>query len=63
MSETYSVSLGNNDTETRKQANSDFVSFWNNQAKGLTWFESWDMTLDWSPPFARWFVGGKINAS
>lgn len=63
MSEIYSVSLGNNDTETRKQADSDFVSFWNNQAKGLTWFESWDMTLDWSPPFARWFVGGKINAS
>ena len=25
---------------------------------------SWDQVLDWSnPPFAKWFVGGKLNAS
>jgi len=63
MSESFTVSLGNNDTETRKRANSDFVSFWREQAKGLTWFQTWEKTLDWKPPFARWFVGGKINAS
>ena len=63
MSETFNIGLGNNDTETRKKASDDFVSFWNEQAKGLSWFKEWEKTLDWNPPFARWFVGGKINAS
>ncbi|MCH8915030.1 MAG: acetate--CoA ligase [Thaumarchaeota archaeon] len=63
MSETYNVGLGNNDTEIRKKANSDFLSFWDDQAKNLFWFSSWEKTLDWNPPFAKWFVGGTINAS
>ena len=49
MSDSYTVSLGNNDTETRVKANSDYVSFWNEQAKGLKWFEHWKKTLDWNP--------------
>jgi acetyl-CoA synthetase len=63
MSETYYIGLGNNDSEIRKKANSDFVSFWDEQAKNLSWFSPWEKTLDWQPPFARWFVGGTINAS
>ena len=63
MSEIYDVGLGNNDSKTRKDADSDFVSFWNDQAKYLSWFSPWDKTLDWNPPFAKWFMGGKINAS
>ena len=63
MSEKYDVGLGNNNDDLRKQANSDFVSFWSDQAKNLLWFSTWQKTLDWSPPFAKWFVGGKINAS
>jgi len=31
--------------------------------KELFWFQKWSQTLDWKPPFAKWFVGGKINAS
>jgi len=63
MSEKYDIGLGNNNDDLRKQANSDFVSFWSDQAKNLLWFSTWQKTLDWSPPFAKWFVGGKINAS
>ena len=63
MSEKYDIGLGNNDTILRKKANSDFVSFWDEQAKNLSWFSSWTKTLDWNPPFAKWFVGGTINAS
>ncbi len=63
MSETYNIGLGNNDSEIRKKANSDFVSFWDEQAKNLFWFSSWRKTLDWQPPFAKWFAGGTINAS
>jgi acetyl-CoA synthetase len=63
MSEKYDIGLGNNNNDLRKQANSDFVSFWSDQAKNLLWFSTWQKTLDWKPPFAKWFVGGKINAS
>jgi len=63
MYEAYNIGLGNNNSEIRKKANFDFVSFWDNQAKNLHWFSPWEKTLDWNPPFAKWFVGGTINAS
>lgn len=62
-SEKFSIGLGNNDTNVRAEASSDYVAFWAGQAKGLAWFKGWDKALEWNPPFAHWFVGGKINAS
>jgi len=62
MSEIH-LGLGNNDTATRKEAESDFITFWEKQAKNLSWFSTWEKPLDWNPPFAKWFVGGTINAS
>lgn len=38
-------------------------AFWEKVAKELDWFRTWDKTLEWNHPFAKWFVGGKINAS
>ena len=63
MSETFNIGLGNNDSEIRKQSESDFIAFWADQAKKLAWFSPWDKTLEWNPPFAKWFEGGLINAS
>ena len=63
MTETFNIGLGNNDTGVRQKASSDFESFWDEQARNLFWFTLWDKTLDWKPPFAKWFQGGKINAS
>ena len=63
MSESYDIGLGNNNLETRKKASTDFESFWNENAKNLSWFSEWSKTLDWKPPFAKWFVDGTINAS
>ncbi len=38
--------------------------FWAQLAETeLSWFKKWDTVLDWQPPFAKWFVGGKINIS
>ena len=37
--------------------------FWAEQARQLDWFKTWDKVLEWKPPFARWFVGGQLNAS
>ena len=62
-SEEFNIGLGNNDSTIRSSAKRDYVSFWNDCAKSLSWFEPWTETLQWNPPFARWFVGGKINAS
>ncbi|MFM8658496.1 MAG: acetate--CoA ligase [Candidatus Nitrosotenuis sp.] len=61
--DSYLIGLGNNDTKTRQDASKDFVKFWETQAKKLYWFEPWHTALQWNPPFAKWFVGGKINAS
>ncbi len=37
--------------------------FWAEQAQQLDWFRTWDKVLEWKPPFAKWFVGGQLNAS
>jgi acetyl-CoA synthetase len=37
--------------------------FWAEQAASLNWFKKWETVLQWNEPFAKWFVGGKINAS
>ena len=61
-SDTYDIGLGNNDYSIRDSAKKNSISFWNECAKSLFWFETWNETLQWRPPFAKWFVGGKINA-
>lgn len=45
------------------RAESDVVGFWEEQARSLTWFQEWDSAFEWNYPFAKWFLGGKINAS
>ena len=42
----------------------DRLTFWDTQAKRLDWATPWEQTLDWSEaPFAKWFVGGKLNVA
>ena len=38
-------------------------AYWAKQAESLHWFQKWKKVLDWDPPRAKWFVGGKINIS
>lgn len=46
------------------QAAKDPVAFWATRAKeGLDWFQPWVEDYQWNPPYYKWFVGGKINAS
>lgn len=52
------------DDSIYKEANEDFEKFWANQSRELiTWFEDFNQILKWDPPFAQWFVGGKLNVS
>jgi acetyl-CoA synthetase len=50
--------------EAYERASSDTEAFWAEQAERLSWGQKWDRVLDWDdPPFAKWFVGGTINAA
>lgn len=51
-----------NDVDVYEQAAQDYEGFWAQQAAALDWFRTWDKVLEWSPPYAKWFVGGKLNA-
>jgi acetyl-CoA synthetase len=47
-----------------EQADEDYEGFWAEQAEALHWDQKWESVLDWSdPPFARWFIGGRLNVS
>jgi acetyl-CoA synthetase len=40
----------------------DFEEFWESEARGrVTWFEPFDRLLAWEPPYAEWYLGGKLN--
>jgi acetyl-CoA synthetase len=52
-----------NDPEVYDRAAADPEAFWAGFAADLEWIEPWTQVLDWQPPNAKWFVGGKINAS
>jgi len=46
------------------KAKADPQQFWAELAESeLHWVQKWDTVLDWQPPFAKWFVNGKINIS
>jgi len=57
------IAAANGKASLYKEAESDRLAFWAKQAEELTWDKKWNQVLDWQPPFAQWFVGGKINAS
>ena len=45
------------------EAEADPLAFWASQAKQLTWDTPWTEVLEWNLPFAKWFVGGKLNVA
>jgi len=50
-------------TEMHRRSLEDIEEFWAEEARKLDWYETWDKILDWKPPYAKWFVGGRLNAS
>jgi acetyl-CoA synthetase len=46
-----------------EHAASDPVAFWEEQARRLTWAQPWHTALEWEMPYAKWFVGGKLNVA
>ena len=51
------------DPSIYRTADRDFEKFWEDFARELAWYKDWKQVLEWKPPKAKWFVGGKLNAS
>ena len=52
-----------NDPGVYDRAAADPEAFWAAFAAELDWMQPWTKVLDWQPPHARWFVGGRLNVS
>ena len=46
-----------------ERAARDPEAYWAEWAGRLDWFEPWHTVLEWKPPHAKWFLGGKLNVS
>ncbi len=51
------------DEKIYEKAEKDFEGFWASFAEELHWFKKWDKVLKWDPPWAKWFINGKLNVS
>jgi acetyl-CoA synthetase len=56
------------DPEFAAQANAqqdlyelDFEELWAKESQRVTWFQPWTTLLEWEPPYAKWYLGGKLN--
>jgi acetyl-CoA synthetase len=52
-----------NSPEIYEKAATDPEAYWAARAGELQWMKKWDKVLDWKPPHAQWFIGGKLNVS
>jgi acetyl-CoA synthetase len=50
-------------TSVYQEARRNPVRFWERQARELRWMRPWKKALEWKLPYAKWFIGGKLNAS
>jgi acetyl-CoA synthetase len=51
------------DATVYETAERDWQGFWAQQALELDWSKEWQTILEWDLPFAKWFVGGKLNVA
>jgi len=51
------------DDTMHARAARDYEGFWSEMADKLEWSRRWDKVLEWKPPRASWFLGGKLNVS
>ena len=60
----FAAQANASDPEIYERADADPETWWASWAEKLDWTKPWSQVLDWSdPPFAKWFVGGTLNAS
>jgi acetyl-CoA synthetase len=60
----FAAQANASDPEIYERADANPETWWASWAEKLEWMKPWSAVLDWSdPPFAKWFVGGTLNAS
>jgi len=60
----FAASALTNDRSLYDEAEADLEGFWARQARELiSWDQDFDQVLDWQLPYAKWFLGGKLNIS
>ncbi|HUF12845.1 MAG TPA: acetate--CoA ligase [Longimicrobiales bacterium] len=62
-SEAFRAQANASDPAIHDRAAADPESFWAEWARELDWIEPWSEVLEWNPPYAKWFAGGKLNAA
>ena len=61
--EAFRAAAQPNDPGIYARAAADPEAYWAEQAATLEWIKPYERVLDWKPPHAQWFVGGKLNVS
>ncbi|MDI9634691.1 acetate--CoA ligase [Kamptonema cortianum] len=61
-SDEFKAQANLNDSSVYDSAEEDWQGWWTGWAEKLHWFKKWDTVLEWNRPYAKWFLGGKINA-
>ncbi len=62
-SDAFKAAANYRDPGVYETARADRLAFWAARAQELSWMEPWHTVLEWNRPFAKWFLGGKLNAS
>ncbi|MCK5014492.1 MAG: acetate--CoA ligase [Candidatus Omnitrophica bacterium] len=62
-SEEFKKNANIQDESIYEEAVNDREAFWAKHAEGVEWYQKWNKVLEWNVPSAKWFVGGKLNAS
>src|SRR3989338_4599379 len=61
--ESFRKSAWVRDEKIYETAHRNPEAFWAQFAEELVWIKKWDQVLEWKVPYAKWFVGGKLNIS
>ena len=62
-SEAFRRQANINDPAIYERARQDLEAFWAEEAERLDWGARWEKVLEWNAPWAKWFVGGKLNVA
>jgi acetyl-CoA synthetase len=62
-SDAFRAQANFNDPGVYERAAADPEGYWAEQAQYIDWFRPYEKVLEWNPPHAKWFVGGKLNAA
>jgi acetyl-CoA synthetase len=57
------IDNANTKSDIYDEADKDHLAFWEKQANRLHWDQKWNQVVDWQLPFAKWFIGGRLNAA